>query len=94
MDFLVLIDVTTGWLSWSRIKKMTNDNGKWKMENGKSTIRKRRADALLLRPVAPLSANHPVCYTLTGSLEWVGRLLALVISDFRFQIAGFEIRGI
>jgi hypothetical protein len=21
MDFLVLIDVTTGWLSWSRIKK-------------------------------------------------------------------------
>ena len=62
---------------------MTND--KWKMENEKSTIRKRRADALLLRPSAPLSTDHCVCYTLNGSLEWVGRLLALVISGFKSQ---------
>ncbi len=40
------------------------------------------------------SAYHSVCYTVTGSLEWVGRLLVLVISDFRLQISGFEIHGI
>ena len=54
----------------------------------------RDAPMLCSFALCSVSANHSVCYTLTGSLEWVGRLLALVFPDFRFQVSGFEIHGI
>jgi len=61
-------------------------------ETGRGSSSRFCASPLLPCPITPL------CYTFIGSLEWVGRLLALlfVISDlrFRFEISDWRERKV